>query len=187
MHIISAVKKMTTGQRAFTRFRHSSRGISSRFNKKIVSDIFKCIDQLLSNRDNSILTVEAIYPVVENQLKLSHIALLKNDLTDIIIEILNFFIEDRDLNIYEDMFDDIETELKKAIWPSVSRLKDPGILDILIDEIFNELDNALEYTSENLASRFSKNSYLKELSYNELFNIAERALFKLEEMNFIVE
>lgn len=178
---------MTTGQRAFTRFRHTSKGVASRYNKKIVSVIFKCIDQILYSRDKSVLTVEAIYPIVENNLKVNHIALLRNDLTDIIIEILNFFIDDCDLKIYDNFFDDIDTELKKALWPPVSRLNNPEILDILIDEIFNELDQSIEYTAEDLAVRLSKNSVFKELSYNELLDISERALLKLEDLNFLVE
>lgn len=178
---------MTTRQRAFTRFRHTSKGVSSRYNKKIISVIFRCIDQVLYARDKSGLTVEAIYPIVEDNLKANHIALLRNDLTDIIIEILNFFIEDCDLTIYDNFFDDIDSELKKALWPPVSRLNNPEILDILIDEIFNELDHAIEYTAEELAYRLLKNSSFKELSFNELLDISERALVKLEDMNFLVK
>ena len=178
---------MTTKQRAFTRFRNSSTGIASRYNKKIVSSIFKYIDQVLSVRDKYGLTVEAIFPIVEDQLKTNHIALLRNDLTEIIIEILNFMIEDCDLKIYDTFFDDIDIELKKALWPSLSRFNNPEILDILVDEIFNELDQAIEYTAEDLAYRLLKNDTFKEISFNELLDISEIALLKLEDMHFIIE
>ena len=105
---------------------------------------------------------------------------------DIIIEILNFFIEEGELDIYENFFDNIDAELKKALWPSVSRLNDPEILDILIDEIFDELDNSDEYTSLGLAERLSKIEAFNQLSFNELIDIAERALLKLEDMSFLV-
>jgi len=154
---------MTIKQRAFTKFWNSSQGVASRYNKKIVSIIFKSVNSLINNKEKLSLTVELIYPFVESHLKENHIAVLKNDLTDIIIEILNFLIEEGDVDIYESFFDDIDSELKKALWPSVSRLNDPGILDILIDEIFNEL------------------------SFNELVEISEKALLKLENMNFLVE
>jgi len=178
---------MTIKQRSFTRFQNSSKGVASHYNKKIISSIFKSVDQILNNKDSLSLTVEAIYPFVENHLKENHVAVLRNDLTDIIIEILNFFIEDGDVDIYENFFDDIDAELKRALWPSVSRLNDPGILDLLIDEIFNELDSAMEYTAEDLATRLSTIDAFKELSYNELADISEKALLKLENMNFLVE
>ncbi len=178
---------MSIKQRAFTRFQNSSKGVASRYNKKIISVIFKSINQILNNKERLSLTVEAIYPFVEDHLKENHIAVLKNDLTDIIIEILNFFIEEGDVDIYENFFDDIDAELKKALWPSVSRLNDPEILNILIDEIFNELDSAIEYTSEDLAERLSKIEAFRQLSYNELLDISERALMKLEHMNFLSE
>jgi len=178
---------MTIKQRAFTRFWNSSTGVASRYNKKVVSVIFKSVNYLLNSKDKLSLTVEVIYPYVENQLKENHIAVLKNDLSDIIIEILNFFIEECDLDIYDNFFNDIDAELKKALWPSVSKLNDPEILDLLIDEIFNELDSAIEYTAEDLAYRLSENEVFKQLSYNELLEISERALMKLENMNFLVE
>lgn len=178
---------MAIKQRAFTRFLNSSKGIASRYNKKIVSVIFKSINDLLGNKEKLSLTVEAIYPFVEEKLKENHIAVLKNDLVDIIIEILNFFIEEGDVDIYDNFFDDIDAELKKALWPSVSRLNDPGILDLLIDEIFNELDSAIEYTAEDLAVRLTQNEAFNQLSFNELVEISERALMKLENMNFLVE
>lgn len=178
---------MTDKKRAFTKFRNTSTGIASRYNKKIVSIIFKSVKRILHKGDSSTLTVEAIYPYVEEHLKKNHVAVFKNDLTDIIIEIINFFIEEGDTDVYENFFDDIVRELKKTIWPSVSKLNDPEILDILIDEIFNELDNAMEYTSIDLAERLSGIERLNGLSFNELIEIAERAMTKLENMNFLVE
>lgn len=178
---------MAIKQRAFTRFLNASEGIASRYNKKIVSVIFKSINELLNNKEKLSLTVEAIYPFVEEQLNEKHIAVLKNDLIDIIIEILNFFIEEGDVDIYDSFFDDIDAELKKALWPSVSRLNDPGILNLLVDEIFNELDSAIEYTAEDLAVRLSQNEAFNQLSFNELVEISEKALMKLENMNFLVE
>ena len=178
---------MTIKQRAFTRFRNSSKGVASRYNHKIVSIIFKSVNTVLSGKDKPGLTVESIYPFVENHLKENHIAVLKNDLTDIIIEILNFLIEEGDIDIYENFFDDIDAELKKALWPSVSRLNNPGILDLLIDEIFNELDSTIEYTAHDLALRLSENDAFSALTFDELEDISERALLKLENMNFLVE
>lgn len=178
---------MTIKQRAFTRFLNSSKGVASRYNKKIVSIIFKSVKSILNNRENLSLTVESIYPTVEEHLKTVHIAVLKNDLIDIIIEVINFFIEEGDVDIYESFFDDIDAELKKALWPSVSRLNDPAILDILIDEIFNELDSAIEYTSIDLAERLAGIDAFNQLSFNELVEISEKALQKLENMNFLVE
>ena len=178
---------MTIKQRAFTRFQNSSKGVASHYNKKIVSVIFKSVNQILDNKKKLSLTVEAIYPFVENHLKDQHIAVLKNDLIDIIIEILNFFIEEGDVDVYENFFDDIDAELKKALWPSVSRLNDPEILDLLIDEIFNELDSAIEYTAIDLAERLSMIKAFNQLTFNELVDISERALLKLENMNFLVE
>jgi hypothetical protein len=178
---------MTIKQRAFTRFQNSSTETASRYNKRIVSVIFKSVNQILNSEKKLNLTVEAIFPYVEEHLKINHIAVFKNDLIDIIIEILNFFIEEGDVDIYEDFFDDIDTELKKAIWPSVSRLNDPVILDLLIDEIFNELDSAVEYTALDLAERLSKIETFNRLTFNELIDISERALLKLENMNFLVE
>jgi hypothetical protein len=178
---------MTIKQRSFTRFRNSAKGVSSRYNKQIVSIIFKSVNSILNNREKLSLTVELIYPYVEEQLKEKHIAVLKNDLSDIIIEILNFFIEEGDVDIYENFFDDIDAELKKALWPSVSRLNDPEILNLLIDEIFNELDSAMEYTSIDLAERLAGIDAFNQLSFNELVEIAEKALQKLENMNFLVE
>jgi hypothetical protein len=178
---------MTIKQRAFTRFQNASKGVASRYNKKIVAVIFKSVNQILNNKERLSLTVEAIYPFVENHLKKNHIAVLKNDLTDIIIEVLNFFIDEGDVDIYENFFDDIDAELKKALWPAVSRLNDPSILDILIDEIFNELDSTTEYTSIDLAERLSRIEAFNQLSFNELIDISEKALLKLEHMNFLVE
>jgi len=178
---------MAIKQRAFTRFRNSSQEVASRYNKKIVSIIFKSVSNILNNREKLSLTIELIYPVVEDQLKENHIAVLKNDLTDIIIEILNFFIEEGDVDVYENFFDDIDAELKKALWPSVSRLNDPVILDILIDEIFNELDSAIEYTAIDLAERLAESDIFNQLTFNELVEISEKALQKLENMNFLVE
>ncbi|HPS86725.1 MAG TPA: hypothetical protein PLY36_08270 [Spirochaetota bacterium] len=178
---------MTIKQRPFTKFQKSSKGVASRYNKTIVSVIFKSINQLLNNKEKLSLTVETIYPFVENQLKENHIAVLKNDLIDIIIEILNFFIEEGDVDIYDSFFDDIDAELKKALWPSVSRLNDPEILNLLIDEIFNELDSTIEYTAQDLADRLSLNEVFNQLSYIELVDISEKALMKLENMNFLVE
>ena len=178
---------MAIKNRPFTRFRNSSKGVSSGYNKQIVHVIFKSIDEILNNKDRNSLTVEAIYPFVEKQLNDNHLAVLKNDLIDIIIEILNFLIEDGDVDIYENFFDDIDSELKKAIWPPVSRLNDPQILDLLIDEIFNELDSAIEYTAQDLADRLSGNEAFSQLSYSELLEVSERALMKLENMNFLVE
>ena len=142
---------------------------------------------MLAVMEKPALTIEAIYPFVEDNLKANHIAVLKKDLTDIIIEILNFLIEDCNLTIYDSYFDDTDTELKKALWPYVSKLNDPEILDILIDEIFNELDQAVEYTAEDLADRLSKNRAFKNFTFNELFDISETALLKLEDLNFLVE
>lgn len=178
---------MAIKQRAFTRFINSSKGISSRYNKKIIFIIFKSVKEILNNRENFSLTVEVIYPYVEEHLKAINIAVLKNDLIDIIIEILNFFIEEGDVDIYESFFDDIDAELKKTLWPSVSRLNNPDILGILIDEIFNELDSAIEYTSIDLAERLAVIDALNQLSFNELVEISEKALQKLENMNFLVE
>jgi len=178
---------MTIKQRAFTRFQKFSTGIASRYNKKIVSIIFKSVKEILRSKDKLSLTVEAIYPFVEEHLKENHIAVLKNDLLDIIIEILNFLIVEGDVDIYENFFDDIDGELKKTLWPSVSRLNDPDILDLLIDEIFNELDKAIEITAVDLAERLSKIETFNRLSFNELVEISGKALFKLETMNFLVE
>ena len=177
---------MAIRQRAFTRFYNSSDGTASRYNKKIVSVVFKSVNHILNINEKSGLTVEEIYPAVETDLKEKHIAVLKNDLMDIIIEILNFFILEGELDIYENYFDNIDAELKKAIWPSVSRLNDPDILDLLVEEIFNELDSVSEYSSVGLAERLSESEAFSQLSYNELIDISEKALLKLEDMNFLI-
>lgn len=178
---------MTIRQRAFTVFMNSSDGVASRYNRKIVSIIFKCVRELLKRKDHPVITVDSIYPYAENILKENHLALLKNDLNDIIIEIINFLIENGETDIYDNLLDEIDAELKKALWPDVSKVNNPEILNILIDEIFNELDSKNEYSTENLADRLAENGMFEKFSYNELLEISETALSKLEEMNFISE
>ncbi len=178
---------MTTKQRPFTRFYNCSTGTASRYNRKLVSLIFKTVTKVIELDENLNFTVENIYALVEKSLKQKHIALLKNDLIDIIIEILSFYIEEGEIDLYEDLFDDIESELKKALWPLVSKHNNPEILDLLIDEIYNELDSATEYTSIDLADRLSKIDSFSQFTYNELIDISEMALYKLENMDFLVE
>lgn len=175
------------GQRAFTRFQNSSTGPASRYNKKIVLLIFRSVNRILDENKGNAMSIETIYPMVDEALKNSHIAVLKNDLAGIIIEILDFFVQEGDVDIFDAFFDDVETELKKALWPTVSRLNDPFILELLIEEIYNELDSKLNFTIVDLAEKLSENEMFKNLSFNELLEISEKALLKLEKMHFLVE
>jgi hypothetical protein len=174
------------GQRPFTRFRSLSKGQASRYNRQIVSVIFKSVKKTLEHNTGIALTVEAILPIVDETLKKDHIAVLKKDLVSIIIEVLDFFIEEGDIDIYDTFFEDVETELKKTLWPSVSKFNDPLILELLIDEIYNELDDKTNFTVMDLAERLNSAEALNILSFSELIEISEKALMKLEELHFIV-
>jgi len=175
------------GQRLFTRFQNSATGISSRYNKKIVLIIFKSVNKILDENKGTAMSIEAIFPLVDEALKNSHIGVMKNDLAAIIIEVLDFFVQEGDVDIFDAFFNDVESELKKALWPSVSRLNDPFILDLLIEEIYNVLDSEMNFTIVDLAEKLSEIETLKVLSFNELLEISEKALHKLENMNFLVE
>ncbi len=174
-------------QRAFTRFQNSSKGPASRYNRKIVLMIFRSVNRILDKHKGTALSIEAISPLVEEDLNDSGIALMKNDLSAIITEILDFFVMEGDVDIFDAFFEDVEAGLKKALWPSVSRLNDPYILELLIEEIYNQLESRKNFTVADLAEGLSQIEAFKALSFNELLDISEKAVLKLEEMSYLVD
>lgn len=174
-------------QRPFTRFRNSSTGLAARYNRKIVLIIFKSINRILDENQGNALSIETIYPLVDEELKSSHIAVMKKDLAGLITEILDFFVQEGDVDIFDAFLDDVEIELKKTLWPLVSRLNNPYILEFLIDEIICELDSNINFTIMGLAVKLSEIETFRELSFNELLEISEKALLKLEKMNFLIK
>ncbi len=178
---------MTGILKAFLRFRQSSSGISSRYNETVISMIFESVNSTVNRSGGYPLSIEAICPLVEKYLKSENIAVMKKDLTNIITEILNFLIDDGRIDTYDEFMDEIDSELKKTIWPFISWLNDSSILDRLIEEIFNLLDNSDEYTSEGFAEKLSEMDDFKCLSFNELLEISDNAILKLEELYFLVD
>ena len=174
-------------QRPFTKFRASSTGVASRYNREIVLTIFKSINGILDENRGNAMSVENIFPLVDDKLKSSHIAVMKKDMAGIITEILDFFVSEGDVDIFDTYLDDVEIELKKTLWPSVSRFNDPFILELLIDEIFAELDSNANFTVMDLAVKLSEVETFRNISFNELFEISEKAILKLEKMKFLVE
>lgn len=178
---------MTGILKAFLQFRQFSKGIASRYSESVVTMIFESVNSILNRAAGYPLSVEAISPLVEKNLKNEHIAVMRRDLAGIIMEILNFLIDNAALDSYDKYIDEIDSELKKAIWPLISWLNDSSILDRLIEEIFNLLDNSEEYTPHRFAERLSAMDDFKRLSFYDLFVISDNALMKLEELNFLVD